>query len=208
MLSFVVLSSIFLVSCGGSQDASTPSPTSSVSPISQSYAETLDKTSSKIKNTQEFEECMKPSVNMCVTQVGNQLARSQKSSAFCDEMNQWDQKDACKYGVVMSQISENKDIKQCDTLNEVYAKECRINVSLAEAIESGDIKKCDSISVSTSPDNLWAIDRADQCRSDVLIRNTQTTSSDCDALKSGPSKDMCKAIVNNRQEMQKDFSIN
>jgi len=81
----LLLSSVFLVSCGRSPSEKLPEPTENQTKDA-SFVQTLDKASSKIKNTPEFEACMKPSVNMCINQIGNQLARAKNSPEFCDEI--------------------------------------------------------------------------------------------------------------------------
>ncbi len=146
---------------------------------------------------------MRPSVNMCISQVGNQLARTQKSTVFCDEMVEGEARDGCKYGVIMSQTSDTKDIKQCDSLNPTYKKECRISILLDLAIKSNDIKQCDLIDSESSTlsggTNLPA-GRGDQCRTDFIMRKPDSQITDCEVLKNGLSKDMCKAILKNRTE--------
>ncbi len=200
---FLIFSlSFVLVSCGSK---TSPVQTQDVSMNTQgvSYNETLEQTSSKIKNTQEFEDCMRPSVNMCVNQVWNQLARAQKSTVFCDEMASWEWRDGCKFGVIMSQVSASKDIKQCDILSDTYKKECRISTLLEAAVSANDVKKCDLIESemsSKSGGNDWQGDRAEQCRADLIMRKQDAKFTDCDILKNGTTKDMCKAIVQNRTE--------
>lgn len=195
----VISLSFILISCSTKTSSSTQVEKWTVD---GSYGEVLENTSTKIKNTAEFEECMRPSVNMCVNQVGNQLARSQKSTDFCDEMMQWSARDGCKFGVIMSQVAESKDIKQCDGLNDMYKKECRVSILLAQAVSANDIKKCDLIEseVAQSGTTDASNSRADQCRADLIMRKQWAKVSDCDILKNGVSKDMCKAIVENRNE--------
>lgn len=151
---------------------------------------------------------MRPSVKMCVNQVGNQLARTQKSVAFCDEMSDTESKDACKYGVVISQVTETKDINLCNELSDTYKKECRIGVLVSEALASGDVTKCDAIQAETATqsgttDTLKS-DRVEQCRSNVIIRKTDAKLADCDVLKDGQSKDLCSAMMKNRLQSEKD----
>jgi hypothetical protein len=194
-----------LASCTfSSKTSSTPSGNAPQGGVS--YAEAIENTSGKIKNTPEFEECMRPSVNMCVNQVGNQLARAQKSVAFCDEMSEAGSKDACKYGVIMSQIAETKDINLCNELSDTYKKECRIGLIMSDALASSDVTKCDAIKTETatlsgseSPQN----DRTEQCRSNVIMRKPDAKLSDCDALSNGQSKDMCNAIMKNRLQSER-----
>ena len=42
------------------------------------------------------------------------------------------------------------------------------------------------------------MDRAEQCRSNVVMRKANPKIADCDVLKEGQSKDMCIAIMKNR----------
>jgi hypothetical protein len=103
----------------------------------------------------------------------------------------------------MAQVSETKDIKLCDTLTTTYKKECRISTLLEDAVSSKDLRKCDLIdseapSQSGSTDRF--ADRAEQCRADLIMRKQDAKPTDCDILKSGTSKDMCKAIVKSRAE--------
>ncbi len=208
---FILLSlSLVLASCSDKDSPVFPqSEGSSLKIQGVSYTEVLEKTSSKIKNTKEFEQCMQPSVNMCVSQVGNQLARSEKSVAFCDEMTEGEGRDGCKYGVIMLQVSQTKDIKQCDQLNATYKKECRINIFLEAAVSSNDIKQCDLIDSEESTSS-WSTtrvgDRTEQCRADLIMRKQGAQAEDCDILKNGTSKDMCKAIVKNRSEWGRTLS--
>ena len=219
IFAFVLFSSLVLASCGMNQSPGRygevpPAQISSSStsatlatttlPVGVSYSETLDKTSSKIKNTKEFEECMRPSVNMCVSQVGNQLARAQKSTVFCDEMEVGQSRDACKYGVVMTQVAETQDAKLCESLESTYKRECQRSIILTQAMTSGDPAKCDLLE-SDAPASSGAIstplaDRTQQCKADVIMRKPDAKASDCDILKDGPAKSMCQSLLKNRSE--------
>lgn len=201
---FLLILSVSLVLTSCSSKSSSPTQWEKTV-VKWNYNDVLENTSTKIKNTPEFEECMRPSVNMCVNQVGNQLARSQKSIDFCDEMMQWSGRDGCKFGVIMSQVAESKDIKQCDTLADTYKKECRISILLAQAVSANDLKKCDLIDAETAESGSTdrSNSRADQCRADLIMRKQWAKPADCDILKNGVSKDMCKAIVENRNEWAK-----
>lgn len=115
--------SLFLGACTLGKDVPVNPPTNTPAPQQQntvSYTQTLQKASSKIKDTKEFEDCMQPSVNMCITKVGNDLARAKKSPEFCSEMPDQNNKDACVYGVIVSQISPSSELSVCDGLSDVY----------------------------------------------------------------------------------------
>jgi hypothetical protein len=140
----------------------------------------------KIKDTKEFEECMQPSVNMCINQVGNQLARAQKSTTFCMEMSDVSAQDACKFGVIMASVADNKDPKLCDSLPESYKKNCLMSIVLQDAMTSGDLTKCDGLSSlveTTGPSIDIGTDRVEQCKSNIIIQKQDAKVADCDKLK-------------------------
>lgn len=198
LLLLLLVSSLFLASCSNSNKSELENSSARNTP---SFTQDLAQASSKIKNTPEFEACMRPSVNMCIGQVGNQLARAQNSTEFCDEITDKQGQDACKYGVIMWQVSTTQDIALCDKLDATYKKECRIGLLLTEAIKTKDVTKCDAIkkeTLSWSGEQVWPIDRSEQCRSDIIMRNENAKAEDCEVLKDGRSKDMCKAVLSNR----------
>ncbi len=132
--------------------------------------------------------------------VGNQLAQSQKSVEFCDELTQAESKEACKYGIISMQSSEQKNIGLCDTLSDTYKRECRISYLASEASTSGDITKCDALKTEmtvASGEVAMPFDRSEQCKADIIMRKTDAQKSDCAALTS-PMKDMCENMIESR----------
>lgn len=175
----------------------------SLSSTGISYTAVIETASSKIKNTPEFEQCMKPNVEMCINMVGNQLAQSQKSVEFCDELTQPEWKEACKYGLIITQSVEQKNITLCDTLSDTYKRECRISYISQEASASWDITKCDALKAemeTSSGENAFPFDRTEQCKADIIMRKADAKKSDCAALNS-PMKDMCENMVESRANM-------
>lgn len=210
--SFLLLSlSIILASCTlGSQtpapSATSPSATTTSPTPSTSYKDDLAKASSKITATPEFENCMKPSVNMCLNQVGNDMARTQKSEAICDELSDASSKDACKYGVVMIKATEAKDIKLCTGLSENYTRECRMTLIRLEASEKKDIKLCESLeteldTASGQLDVGMKSMQIDQCKLNVIQSSSESTATDCEGLIDANVQTMCKDMLKNRPEM-------
>lgn len=168
-----------------------------------SYTEDLKNASSKIKDTPEFENCMKPSVNMCLSQVGNQLARDQKSPAICDELMDQSSKDSCKFGVIMIQATESKDIKTCDNLSDTYKHECRLALLRQSAVDKKSIQACDDLksefsSVSGSLDASIETMQIDQCKMNVLQSDANLSSSECTSLSDKNMQTMCVDLLKNR----------
>ena len=215
MRAFLLLVSIVFVlaSCTMGKTSTPTSQNTSTSPSGQaapavSYTEDLKNASSKIKNTSEFENCMKPSVNMCLNQVGNELARTQKSPAICDELMDQSSKDSCKFGVVMMQATESKDIKTCDTLNSTYKRECRLAILRNQAVEKKSLKSCDEMSiefasVSGSLDKNMQTMQIDQCKLNVLQSNSEFSAEDCMAITDKSMLSMCESIIKNRPQINK-----
>ncbi len=177
---------------------------------SSGYTQDLEKASPKIKTTKEFESCIKPSINMCLTQVANQLARDQKSVAFCDELSDVSSREACKYGVISMQATDMKTIQLCDSLSDTYKKECRIGILQSEALNSSNAEKCNAIqweysSLSWSTDNQWS-DRVDQCKINIIMKKKPLSEKDCDVLKSIPIKGMCQSLVKSQMQSQELLS--
>lgn len=89
---------VVLVSCSwGSPQTPDDTLSSTGKKISISYTEEIQKASSKIKDTPEFNDCLRPSVNMCLNQVGTQIARAQKSEEFCNEITDIGNREGCKF---------------------------------------------------------------------------------------------------------------
>lgn len=201
ILTFFILSSIVLSGCTMGKSSS-PTTDGTQTPTT-SYTETIATASSKIKNTPEFEQCMKPNVDMCINMVGNQLAQAQKSTDFCEELTQAESKESCKYGVIMAQTLDQNNVALCDTLNDVYKRECRIAYLANDATNSGDVAKCDALKneiVVVSGESPVPFDRTEQCKADIIMRKTDAKASDCQIL-SSPMKEMCVNMVESRADI-------
>jgi hypothetical protein len=177
-------------------DTTTTTPTNAPAGDQKSFANVLQEASSKIKDTQEFEDCMRPSVNMCLNQVGNELARKNKSVEFCNEMSEPTMQDACKFGVVMSSVTEWGDIKVCDTLSPTYKESCRSTMIMQSASASGDITKCDALSTSEDQN----LNKKDQCYMMVISRDPKATAQSCEKITVQQEKTMCEMFMKNRSK--------
>ncbi len=207
---FLILGmSFFLASCSFGSSSKTPiqsaDPTNLAAQTAPvvSYTEDLKNASSKIKDTAEFENCMKPSVNMCLSQVGNELARTQKSPAICDELMDQSSKDSCKFGVIMIQATESKDIKACDVLSDNYKHECRLALLRQVAVDQKSIKACDALSVefgngSGSMDQNIQNMQIDQCKMNVLQSDASLPVSECASLSDKNMQTMCTDLLKTR----------
>jgi len=106
------------------------------------YKESLTTASTKITNTQEFSNCMQTSVNMCIQSVWMQLAQKNKDVTICDELPNVDQKESCKFGIVMTNAVEKQDPELCKTLSVSYAKQCSIEIYRNQALKNKDPELC------------------------------------------------------------------
>lgn len=167
------------------------------------YVTKLDGASSKIKDTKEFGACMEPSVNMCMNQVANEMARKAKSTTFCDELSDTANRDACKYGVIITDATEKKDAKLCATLADPYKNECMYTIMRIDAVESGDVKKCDALIETTlSGSAPTQSSRADQCRLDTIMRSNSSDAKLCDTITDGSIQNMCTSLMKMKQDQK------
>ncbi len=205
---FLLLSSLLLLSSCATEKSDTPLAWD----FQWGYVETLEKASSKIKDTKEFEDCMKPNINMCVSQVGNALARAQKSVTFCEELPDSSGRDACKYGVISIQAMESADIKICDTLVDTYKRECRISIMQSDAVTTSNLKKCDLLASeypkSMTPGDTQSQDRIDGCKMSIITQKNPVNEDDCDEIKSVPMKNMCQSLAKSQSQRLPTADIN
>ncbi|MDD2694199.1 MAG: hypothetical protein PHY14_04720 [Candidatus Gracilibacteria bacterium] len=188
---------------------STTLGTSSGTPVNAQYKTDLDTASHKIKDTQEFADCMAPSVNMCVNSVGMQLAQTAKSVEFCSELSTADQQEGCRFAIVMSLANEKNDPAVCDTLSGNYKEQCVESVYRSQAINTKDISLCEKIGVTASGEvNSGDMmmpgmmsNKKDECVLSVLMSDQATTIADCQKIQDAPLQDMCKSNLQSREMM-------
>lgn len=192
LATLLICSVLFLSACGrwDSDHTGAPEP---------KYVQDLSQASEKIKQTKEFESCLEPSVNMCINQVANQLARSAKSVDFCNELKDGGAKDACTYGVISMLASEKNDISLCNPLASQYKKECRIMIMRSEARASGKIESCDKLTseLSVSSETNFDMSRVDQCRLEVILAKDKKDKDLCETIKTKSLQDMCVNMIKN-----------
>jgi hypothetical protein len=190
---FLVLTPLLFITSCTTKNTESVSVSGAVMP---NYVTTLTEASSKIKDTKQFEDCMSPSVSMCVNQVANTIAREQNSTEICKEIPEKEAQDACAFGVVMAQAAEKKDIGMCDALDGIFKRDCRISMITQEASRSRDIKKCDAISTEIGAGTIDG--RADQCRISLIMQDVTLTEKACDSLENQDQRSVCGTMVKNR----------
>lgn len=194
----ILLAALLLASCSMS-----PTETTLMSTSSGSFVEVINATSPKIIQTKEFESCMAPTVNMCIKQVANDIARTDGSVSFCDELKDEKSRESCKFGVIIRQLDESNDINLCDTLSEELKHECRIVILTKEATESWDIEKCDLLQQefpTQSGAKVETNERVDLCRMALIMQNSDAVVWDCDVLDNSGQKNTCISMIRNRYD--------
>lgn len=206
----LITSILFLTSCGTSPSSDTDTSKmknqSGSSTASMSYTADLDATSNKIKNTEEFQGCMKQNTNMCIQSAGMQLAQKAKDPAFCRELLTKDQQSSCEFAVTMMNATEKNDEKICDTITDTsYQKQCKVQIYKQQAIAKKDITLCDKVDELTKPTGTGiALDtgmQKDQCIMQYIMSSTTTDAKDCENLSNTGSLDMCKVMMKNKTTM-------
>lgn len=170
------------------------------------YVADLDATSSKIKDTMEFQGCMKQNTNMCIQSTGMQLAQKAKDPAFCHELLTADQRSSCEFAVTMMNATEKNDEKICNTITDAnYQKQCKIQVYRQQAISQKDITLCDKVDALSKPTGTGiALDtgmQKDQCIMQYIMSGTGSSTKDCESLSNTGSLDMCKMMMKNKAAM-------
>lgn len=190
----------------------TPSPTppkwtedAVVLPVT-TYQQDISNTSDKIKNTEEFQGCMKQQSTMCIQTVGMQIAQKTKDPAFCKELSTPEEKWSCEFAIAMVNAQEKNDIKFCDTLTDAnYLRQCKIQTYRQIAMVKKDINLCDKIKETDSGsgeiDSVDTETQRDQCVMQFIMSESDSKISDCNKLTSKSSLDMCKMMIKNRVEM-------
>ncbi len=207
---FILLSSIcILASCGmmpssnttivpDTKDQKTTSMSSALN-----YIADLDATSSKIKNSEEFQGCMKQNTNMCIQSTGMQLAQKAKDPTFCRELLTPDQRSNCEFTIIMINATEKGDEKICDTISDTnYQKQCKVQIYKQEAMAKKDITLCNKVSILMKSTGTGAmVDtgmQKDQCIMQYIMSWVSTDSKDCENLSNTGSLEMCKTMIKNR----------
>ena len=175
-------------------------------PTAVTYMADLDATSSKIKNTEEFQGCMKQNTNMCIQSAGMQLAQKAKDPTFCKELLTPDQQSSCEFAVTMMNATEKSDEKICDTIADLnYQKQCKIQIYKQQAISKKDITLCNKVDELTKPTGTGiALDtgmQKDQCIMQYIMNGTSSDDKDCESLSNTGSLEMCKMMIKNKATM-------
>jgi hypothetical protein len=191
-----------LTSCGMTNNTMNIGSSTGVA-TNSNYTQDLDATSIKIKNSDEFQGCMKQNTNMCIQAAGMQLAQKAKDPAFCKELSTVDQQSSCQFAVTMMSATEKSDGTICDTISDTnYQKQCKVQIYKQQSISKKDITLCNKIDELMKPTGTGMILDAgmqkDQCIMQYIMSDTQSDSKDCEKLSSRGSLDMCKMMIKNR----------
>lgn len=170
------------------------------------FKQDIDNASSKIRNSEEFQDCMKKQANMCIQTTGMQIAQKNKDSAFCKELSNADEQLSCEFAITMINAQETNNEKLCDTLKTpMYLKQCKVHVYKQNAIVKNDITLCEKIAsvINSSDTNVTseASIQKDQCILQFISSNTKAEESDCKKLSNTASQDMCKSILKSKTQV-------
>lgn len=197
-----LLCASILASCTIGSDKKTSNETNTGATEPQ-YKADLQTASSKIKDTPEFAECMAPSVKMCISSVGMQLAQKAKSTDFCSELNTPEEQDGCRFSVVISMASEKNDATICNTLSGNYIGQCTDAIYRTQAVTAKDISLCDKLGANGSGtgENMMMSGKKDECIMSVLMASPETKSEDCEKIHEKSFQDMCKSSIQSHEEV-------
>lgn len=158
------------------------------------YETVLSDASKKIKDTPEFEECMRPQAEMCVSQVWNKLAQQNNDITFCRELPA-SEKENCEYIIILLGASKSKNIDDCNWLSWSKRDDCRGLIVRSLMQSTWDVKKCDLfyweiVSGETAPRSL--VEKHDQCIIDYTrLPDIKVTNEICAQIDDVTSKKDC-----------------
>ncbi len=182
-------------------------PTKSSSGNTTTYKQDIDSTSSKIRDTNEFQSCMKQQATMCIQTTGMQIAQKTKDATFCKELSNADQRSSCEFAITMINAQEKNDINLCDNLrNSTYIKQCKGQLYRQDAIAKHDISLCEKMDTlqeatntgTNTPLMMNPTMQKDQCISQVIMNSPGKTEDDCDKITDTGSVNMCKMMLKNK----------
>lgn len=162
---------------------------------------TLDDAATDITQTKEFSDCLDPAVRMCISQAANEIARKENSLTVCEKLQNDEEVNSCKYGVIIAELSTENTMSRCDVLNKKYKTECRIaSIQLLATTES-DPAQCNQIAdetFQTSEEETWK-NRVDQCKFTIIMQKEDLKIDDCDELGDSTLKQTCTTTLKSRQ---------
>ncbi len=169
------------------------------SEIDQSYLNPIENASPEIIGTKEFADCVGPTIKMCISQSANDIARKQGSTELCWKLDNSEEINSCKYGVIVSNLSNNNRMSTCDVLDEKYKKECRIASINLSASSEENLDTCDQIAeeFSESESENSGL-RVDQCKFPIIMKRPELKTKDCDELFTKAQKDTCVSLVKSK----------
>ncbi len=188
-LSFFV---IFLSSCAPAWTEST---------YTQPFMTVIEENAHEITDTKEFSECVAPTVNMCITQVANELARKENSTQFCEKLQNGEEIQSCKYGVIVAALASENTLSKCDVLDAKYKMECKISSVSMLAKAENDTEVCNQIADFSGNTDGTKLEknRVDQCKFSIIMENEDLTAKDCEVLEEGSQRQTCLTMIQARK---------
>lgn len=167
----------------------------------QPFIAAIENAAPEITSTKEFGDCVEPTVKMCITQTANELARKGNSLSICEKLQNEEEVNSCKYGVIVMGLATENTLSNCDELSEKYKQECKITSITFSAGTAADIEICNQIEEEFSEDE-WEISKAriDQCKFPIIMGKQDLVLWDCDELLGKAQKDTCISITKNRKK--------
>lgn len=208
----VVLLSLLLIlaSCSKSTEqtsvvmnTNTTLPTTSANVSQEKYSDTIEKVSTKIKDTNEWNSCMNTSVNMCVQSTAMQIAQKNRSTDFCNELANDDQKESCKFAITMTDAQEKWDATLCESLAENFKTQCSNQVYRMQAIAKKDVEICENIpeqKVSSGSQIIpTGFNERGQCIMNIIMSDVDSKESDCKKIGDKSLESMCATTIKDRK---------
>ncbi|GAB0174844.1 MAG: hypothetical protein HHAS10_07230 [Candidatus Altimarinota bacterium] len=217
LLLILCFSMILLSSCGSTPETESSStgstPTNGPLGKNMDYEAALKNTSSLIKDSDAFRECMAPAVNMCENSVGMRMAQEKKSENICNELSQPANRESCRMTVVSMIAEDKKDMNLCNSLSGDSQVYCKTQYIRRDAMNKKSVEACKQMSdilgkgTNSGEAKMYVQhNEVDQCILEVINTSDTATSENCDVIRDEMTKKICIDTVKQRAEMRKYMS--
>lgn len=171
--------------------------------VERPYLSTIENAAPEITGTKEFDNCIGPTIKMCISQSANEIARNENSTEICGKLETEEEINSCKYGVIISNLSNDNRMSSCDVLDEKYKKECRIASITLSATNEDALDTCNQIAEEfpeTDSENRGI--RVDQCKYPIIMKKPELKVKDCDTLSTKTQKDSCISMAKSKNNQK------
>jgi 23S rRNA U2552 (ribose-2'-O)-methylase RlmE/FtsJ len=137
-----------------------------------------------------------------------QVAQKTRSTEFCKELKNSDQKESCTFAIVMLDVQEKGTIELCDSLSDTFKKTCINQGYRALALAKKDPTLCKKIpepqkaGTGSSAPTAGMYNEQAQCIMNVIMSDPNAKATDCSKIQDASLKTMCETALEQRATLR------